>query len=78
MIVAAVGLIAFSVAYAVIKLKTSHEGRRNLTNEENPQMEWDDSGLNIIENPLEVIAVRKFANSNRAEQSGFGSIVLNF
>lgn len=31
-------------------------GRRRTalqTNEENPQMEWDDSGLNITENPLE-------------------------
>jgi hypothetical protein len=27
------------------------------TNEENPQMEWDDSGLNIIENPLETLDV---------------------
>ena len=31
--------------------------KKNLINEENPQMEWDDSGLNIIENPLETFEV---------------------
>ena len=32
--------------------------RRTLVNEENPdQMEWDDTALNIIENPLETLQV---------------------
>ena len=36
--------------------------KKNLINEENPQqqLEWDDSGLNIIENPLETFEVDCF------------------
>ena len=35
--------------------------KKNLINEENPQqLEWDDSGLNIIENPLETFEVNIF------------------
>jgi hypothetical protein len=32
--------------------------KKNLINEENPQMEWDDSGLNITENPLDNFDVK--------------------
>ena len=34
--------------------------KKNLINEENPQMEWDDSGLNITENPLDNFDVKFF------------------
>ena len=52
--------IGFLIVFGAIKL---HNGgyfgpkRKALPNEENPQMEWDDSGLNITENPLEALEV---------------------
>ena len=35
----------------------SEKRRKFFQSEENPQMEWDDSGLNITENPLDSLAV---------------------
>lgn len=52
--------IGFLLVFGAIKLHTSRvfRGKRKaLPNEENPQMEWDDSGLNITENPLETLEV---------------------
>jgi len=51
--------VAFLLVFAALRLYASRNKRRPLANEENPQMEWDDSGLNIIENPLENIQVKK-------------------
>ncbi len=49
--------VGFLLIFAALKLRASRNRRRPGTNEENPQMEWDDSGLNIIENPLENVQV---------------------
>lgn len=52
--------IGFLLVFGAIKLYTSKiigQKRKALPNEENPQMEWDDSGLNITENPLETLEV---------------------
>lgn len=54
--VGSAGLIVILVAYR-IKSTTSSNRKNSIINEENPQMEWDDSGLNITENPLESINV---------------------
>ncbi len=66
-----IGLIAmcvcgmgFFLIFGAVRLYTNgffNNKRKMLPNEENPQMdgmEWDDSGLNITENPLEKIGVR--------------------
>jgi hypothetical protein len=62
-IVLASCVVGFILVFGVIKLHTSRffqGGRRKvLINEENPQMEWDDSGLNITENPLDNLKVNK-------------------
>lgn len=43
--------------------------KKNLINEENPQMEWDDSGLNITENPLDNFdSTKKFAENGGSVQ----------
>lgn len=43
--------------------------KKNLINEENPQMEWDDSGLNITENPLDNFdSAKKFAENSESHQ----------
>ena len=56
--------IGFVLVFGAIKLYTSRKGgRKQVPNEENPQMEWDDSGLNITENPLDTLEV-KFLNIN--------------
>ena len=51
----------FILVFAAIKIHTSkilfRHKRKSLVNEENPQMEWDDSGLNITENPLDTLEV---------------------
>lgn len=51
--------IGFLLVFAAIKLHTSRMmyKRKAIINEENPQMEWDDSGLNITENPLDNLEV---------------------
>lgn len=52
--------IGFLLVFGAIKMYTSKafgQKRKALPNEENPQMEWDDSGLNITENPLETFEV---------------------
>lgn len=54
--------IGFVLVFGAIKIYTSRRGgRKQVPNEENPQMEWDDSGLNITENPLDTLEV-KFSN----------------
>jgi hypothetical protein len=53
--VVSAGSLAFLFAYVALKFRRN--GRRILASEENPQMEWDDSGLNIIENPIEIVEV---------------------
>ena len=50
--------VGFLLVFAALRLRASRNKRRPIANEENPQMEWDDSGLNIIENPLENIQVK--------------------
>ena len=55
--------IGFILVFGAIKLHNARvlsSRRKNLPNEENPQMEWDDSGLNITENPLESLEVKFF------------------
>lgn len=51
----------FVLVFAAIKIHTSkilfNHKRKSMANEENLQMEWDDSGLNITENPLETLEV---------------------
>lgn len=58
MVACVVGLV---LVFAAIKIHTSRilfgNKRKSIINEENPQMEWDDSGLNITENPLETLEV---------------------
>jgi hypothetical protein len=58
--------VGFMLVFGAIKiyLSKSHNGgkRKGFPNEENPQMEWDDSGLNITENPLETLEVTKLIN----------------
>ena len=52
--------VGFMLVFGAIKMylsKSSAYRRKGLPNEENPQMEWDDSGLNITENPLESLEV---------------------
>ncbi|RNA03746.1 Calsyntenin, partial [Brachionus plicatilis] len=50
--------IGFVLVFGAIKMYTSRTGgRKQVPNEENPQMEWDDSGLNITENPLDTLEV---------------------
>jgi hypothetical protein len=39
--------------------------RKGFPNEENPQMEWDDSGLNITENPLDSLEICKKTQATR-------------
>lgn len=48
------GLMGFLIVFTIVRMKNR---RRGGANEENPQMEWDDSGLNITENPLEELEV---------------------
>lgn len=51
--------IGFVLVFGAIKMYTSRKGgRKQVPNEENPQMEWDDSGLNITENPLDTLEVK--------------------
>jgi hypothetical protein len=48
------------LVFGAVKLYTGgflSRKKKQLPNEENPQMEWDDSGLNITENPLESLEV---------------------
>jgi hypothetical protein len=51
-----VGALGFLIVFTVFKLRMTRHRRRGVPNEENPQMEWDDSGLNIIENPMDIEA----------------------
>ena len=79
-IVLASCVVGFILVFGVIKLHTSRffqGGRRKvLINEENPQMEWDDSGLNITENPLDNLKMNKeyiyddHENNNQLEYEG--------
>jgi ABC-type transport system involved in multi-copper enzyme maturation permease subunit len=61
-IVMAACSVGFILVFAAIKIHTSrilyNNKRKSMINEENPQMEWDDSGLNITENPLDTLEVR--------------------
>jgi hypothetical protein len=55
--------VGFILVFGAIKMHNArvfNSRRKNLPNEENPQMEWDDSGLNITENPLETLEVCRF------------------
>jgi hypothetical protein len=54
--VGSAGLIVILVAYRLRSTENSTK-KNSIINEENPQMEWDDAGLNITENPLESINV---------------------
>ncbi|CAF0843509.1 unnamed protein product [Brachionus calyciflorus] len=53
--------IGFLLVFGAIKMYTSRvlSKRKPLPNEENPPLEWDDSGLNITENPLETLEINK-------------------
>lgn len=59
----------FLLVFAAIKLHTTrilyNNKRKCVVNEENPQMEWDDSGLNIIENPLDTLEVSSYNQTNK-------------
>jgi hypothetical protein len=58
MIVVCSGLLGFILVFTAIRMKYSRDKRcGGRLNEENPQMEWDDSGLNIISNPLDELEV---------------------
>jgi hypothetical protein len=59
-VVMSVCAVGFLGIFALVKIHASRSlfsKRKLLPNEENPQMEWDDSGLNITENPLDTLEV---------------------
>lgn len=53
--------VGFMLVFGAIKTYLSRSGgvgkRKGFPNEENPQLEWDDSGLNITENPLDNLEI---------------------
>ena len=52
------GLLSFILVFTALRMSRSRRrAGSNQTNEENPQLEWDDSGLNITENPMEELDV---------------------
>ena len=53
--------VGFLLVFGAVKVyMTRNVGKRKgFPNEENPQLEWDDSGLNITENPLESLEVNR-------------------
>lgn len=56
--------MGFLLIFGAMRLRSAGffgNRKKNLINEENPQMEWDDSGLNITENPLDNFDVIVFA-----------------
>ena len=64
--------VGFLLVFGAVKvyLNKNMGKRKGFPNEENPQMEWDDSGLNITENPLENLEVRVILCSlNLSEES---------
>ena len=63
--------MGFFVVFGAIRLYTNsflNRRRKPLPNEENPQMdgmEWDDSGLNITENPLDKLEVNFYVTREK-------------
>ena len=58
--------VGFMLVFGAIRIYTSNifsvNKKKPIGCEENPQMEWDDSGLNITENPLDALEVTLIAN----------------
>jgi hypothetical protein len=65
--------VGFLLVFGAVKvyLNRNMGKRKGFPNEENPQMEWDDSGLNITENPLENLEVcKETQNTLNAHHAG--------
>lgn len=61
--------IGFMLVFGAIRIYTSNMfnngmKRKQVPNEENPPLEWDDSGLNITENPLETLESGKCSHDH--------------
>jgi hypothetical protein len=56
--------VGFFLVFGAIRMYTSSifgQKRKPIGSEENPDnLEWDDSGLNITENPLDALEVHSF------------------
>lgn len=52
-IVICVGFLMFMIVLGVIRIRAAHNRNNVVKVEENPEMEWDNSALNIIVNPMD-------------------------
>jgi len=51
--VVCVGFLIFMIVLGVIRIRAAHQRSQVVTVDERQEMEWDNSALNIIVNPME-------------------------
>lgn len=61
-VVVCVGFLIFMIVLGVVRIRNAHA--RSSVQEEKPEMEWDNSALNITVNPLEESSVPQVTNFN--------------